>query len=400
MKLNNLWLVLNFLVLTSPCLAQINNNFMAVVTQEQTNCENWNKADWDDYLNNTLLKFPYADQIYSRLKSVTEKCKNSFDSNNINMCTNRIFDYYKQFVGGGKGMYSATMTDEKYLASIPPEAAELPDELKNLKNGLPKNWREITSKNGWKYALFQSNTGNSSRLVIYIPGEKFDKLLVYYSFAANNPDPTTYDGVQLQAIGKVSNESTAPKYYFNSFGFQGHDGTPKSQLFGGRCISCHTSGPRAIVPQKEASLKTEVGGVKNLEEFNDLIVQKTPPDLSPYYDLNNFPKNVKVGADCKSCHNGVDRSSLAISVNRNGSFYTGEFHRKVLVEKTMPEWSDGTISAAARSKMVSDISVDYKAELKKWLTEVTCEGNQKAKNSEKPSKTKSAPSTLSSGVIK
>ncbi len=346
---------------------------------EPVNCENWNKQEWDKYINESLLvDGARPNAILSKLKSVTDTCKVSFEKNNIGLCTKRIEGYYKQVISQGGGMYSAIMSDKDYLASIPKEASELPLELQNLPKGLPKDWRDLAKKNGWKYALFHSGTGNSARLVIHVPGKDYDKLLVYYAFDSRNSDPSNYDGVQMQAIQKTKDSTLPPKYYFNSFGFNGHGATPQAKLFGGRCVTCHSSGPRAIVPQKNPDFKTELGGVSSLEEFNNLIVQKKPPDLSPYYDLKNFPTHLKVGSYCYQCHNGTDRSSLALSVSRSGELYTGEFHRKVVTEETMPRELYETVDKNDRKKMVRGLETEFITELRKWMTETKCQGSSTA----------------------
>ncbi len=384
-------IILSFLLssfVIIPTQAQTPDEILQITTQDAKGCENWTKKDWNAYLNNKLLVDRDGDQILIKIKQIEKMCKASYDKNKISMCTQRVVGYYKQFSMENTGMYSAVMSDKEYLASIPKEAAEIPPELSKEKGGLPQNWKELVAKKGWQYALFHSGTGDSTRLVIRVPGEKYDKLLVYYNSDNKNPNPKMFEGVQMQTIEKIKGAGS-PKYYFQSFGFEEPEKTPKHIEYGGRCVQCHFGGPRAIVPVKNPNFKTEVGGVKSLSEFNRLLTSNNPPDLSPYYDVKNFPSKMKLGKDCKSCHDGSYRASLAYSVGYYGNFKLDEIHRKVAEEGTMPA-DGGYLNQIEQSKMFDGIAADHAVEFKKWLTDLCAD--KPVERNEKPviNKVKSA----------
>lgn len=338
-------------------------------------CQNWTAAEWDQFLDQNINpKQYYPELTYSKIKAAKEQCTENISKAGLEPCFSRISGYYDQFVPGKGGMFTSKMNDRDYYNSQPPEAVELPPELKNATNALPKNWKEVAEKNGWKWALFHSGTANEPRLVMYLPAkgdEKYDRLLVYYAFSKSN-DPTTYVGLQMQSIEKTKDPTQPAQYHFKSWGFNGVDGTPLPRASGGRCVSCHISGPRAIEPAKNPVFQTELGGVTNLEAFNKLILRKNL-DYSQYYDLKNFPSHLKVGeGKCTGCHDGTSRNSLSYSLNSDGSFYAENIHRKVVREETMPAVDGEMLTREERATLAKYVQDDYDTKIKQWLTETKC----------------------------
>jgi hypothetical protein len=369
-------------------------------------CKSWTTSEWDLYLSN-MLKFyvvgsepqglissqpspsDYLGTLNQTLRDAQDYCKNQVAQLGLNRCLDRIMGFSSQFAGGGKGMFSARMTDEEYYASQPPGVMELPPEFAKAPNGLPKNWREIAKKNGWKWALFDSGTSSQTRLVMYIPGKVYDRMLVYYTFDSENHDPTTFESVQMQGIENRS-DNGLPKYFFKSWGFHPPDGLPQPQVSGGRCVSCHVSGPRAIVPRTHSkydpTITPELGGVASIDELNDLMVRKKPLDYSPYYDLKYFPSHMQVGSNhqCIECHNGKQRNSLSFSVTQFGEFNFMNVDRKVDTERTMPKqpWAEWT--SRERQKAATELDWEFRTKLGAWLSEKKCDASKPADTSPTP----------------
>ena len=356
-------------------------------------CQSWAPTDWDRYLNSTLLdsyilqKYPAV--IHLKLAEQTAACPKQVQELGLSKCLDRISGFTRHFLRKG-GMFSSLMSDQEYYASQPQEIMELPTELKESAHGLPQNWRQLAAKNGWKYVLFRSNTSFSTegqnRLILRLPGEKYDRLLLYFSEEKANSDPTTYRGLQMQAIEhNPSGANGMARYYFRSWNFTGPGATPRVSVSGGRCVSCHINGPRAIVPKGNPEFATELGGVSTLREFNRLLTPKKALDYSPYYDLKNFPVDMPLGAShsCLECHNSYDRKSLAFSVNDDSRadsrifeiFNLENLHRKVRLEKTMPAFDGETLSDDDRYKLVYSLRDEYYTLLKAWLTETKCSTN-------------------------
>lgn len=388
MKTLAIYLILFVSLLSSSAWtqSQTKDEIKILTERDSENCDSWNKIDWDTYIQFKLFSSEYGDHILERLREIIKRCKSNYKANGINKCTQRIENYYKQFDDRGKGMYSTILSDEDYVESIPREASQLPDELKNSPRGLPPNWKELAQKKGWQYVIFHSDTGDSARLVMRVPGKNYDKLLVYHASKNKTFDVNNLEGVQMQAIEK--NKSSHPQYYFKSFDFeQSPRKIPWHSVQGGRCVQCHWNGPRAIVPNSSPNFPTELGGVKSVEEFNSLIVMNTQPDLSPFYDLKNFPTKLQVGTNCKSCHDGKTRASLAFSVGYYGDLELHQIHRKVIDEKSMPLGASNQLARTEREAIVENIKKEYRREIQKWLTETPCE-DQPAATKKEPVKNK------------
>jgi hypothetical protein len=335
------------------------------------NCQQWTSAEFDKYIQQKMPKIlRYIPDACSVLKEIDSSCPNR--KAELSQCLSRMYGYFGQFCNR-KGIYSTIMTDSEYFASIPKDAQELPEELQN--SSLPKNWREIAKKNGWKYVLFHSGTASTGRLIFYIPGPKYDKLVLYSGMGfPPSSDPTTYGQVQMQSIEKARDGKNLDqaKYFLQGWEFNGPNGKPKHSTYGGSCVACHLNGPRSISPVDQPAFKTELGGVKDINEFNRLVVYNGKLDYSPYYDLQNFPTHLQVGenTNCTDCHNGDKRSSLAFSITTRGNFHEDNIHRKVITESTMPP--NEKLTDEERNKIVDYLIPEYKIKLEKWLTETKC----------------------------
>jgi hypothetical protein len=344
------------------------------------NCKDWSQADWDRYIDSRLSDDFFVDEVGWNLQNMKEGCPENVAKNGLEPCLDRILGYSSHFrpFKPRSGMFSGLMSDKDYYASQPQDIMQLPQELSSTSGILPKNWREIANKNGWKYALFASDTGNSSRLVMHVPGEKYDRLLVYFSYDSRNNDPTTYVGVQMQAIEKRT--TRPPKLHFRSWGYSPVTKAPVVAVSGGRCITCHINGPRAIVPRGGPHFATEIGGAANLTEFNRLIVHRGPIDYSQYYNPKYFPHDLEVGDKCMGCHNGEQRSSLAFNIDESGEFFMAGILRKVVDEETMPK-TTMRMTHKDRVDTVYETAADYRNKLRKWLTQTKCVGLKPASSS-------------------
>lgn len=343
-----------------------------------TDCREWKGSDWNDYLEHELFAFnTNPKRIIAEIEKRKKMCIGATNSSNLNECTKRISDYFSQFNNNSNDyMFSAVMKNDDYIASQPEGVMELPEEFKNASNGLPENWEEVAKKNGWKWVLFHSDTANEPRLVFYIPGEKYDKMLVYYSFNTRDTSPSSWVGLQMQAVQKKTNEGKKPelpKYYFKSWGFSKFLRKPEVAHTGGRCVQCHISGPRALIPKKRPAFETRMGGVDSISDFNSLIVQKGELDYSPYYNMKAFPRHLQIGSDCVQCHNGKDRQSLAFSVDSYGQFEIENIHRKVVREESMPMEFYESLSDSDRMEMTRSVVGDYQQKIREWVTEISCE---------------------------
>lgn len=352
---------------------------MSGVSRDAKTCSDWTRADWDKYIDLDLIKDVDDPYILDRLNDLKATCPKNIADNQIDKCLDRISGYFKQITSHPGNLYSGIMTDEAYLASQPPESVALPPELAGAPHALPANWREIMKKNNWKYVLFHSDTGNESRLIVFIPGKTTDKTLLYYR-GGRQPtnDPTTYSGVQIQSIVKQvdGKDLENPKYFFKAWNFDGPNKTVKVRMHAaGRCVSCHTGGPRAIVLRRDPGFSPEFGGVSNVDQFNRLMSQRRILDYSPYFDPKYFPTQVKVGEKwgCTDCHDGRRRNTLAYLVDSYGGFAYFNLHRKVVDEKSMPPGhSDAPNPEDARTKASVEISRDFNTQIRNWLTENKC----------------------------
>lgn len=357
----------------------------AAPTDIQT-CNAWSSQDWDTFIASNLLssiETQPPQSIIRAVESAKATCSSSIGRLGISECLSRISGYYRQFSGsigipgsGNGNMFSSVMTDQEYYASQPQDRMELPAELRTAANGLPQNWKDIAKQKGWQWALFSSGTGGQPRLVMRIPKNGYTQLLVYYgdSRYPANSDPTTYVGLQMQSIETERNGRRLDKAIINfrSFGFAGQPNNfPHSVVSGGRCITCHTNGPRAIIPQSNPAFPTQFNEGMNLEKFNRSITLTGPIDYSPFYDLRNFPSQMTFGSACIRCHNANSRP-LAFSVLENGQFSISQHIRKVLQEKSMPAYPGYSGTAADRDRIAREISSDYYSNLRKWLTEKKC----------------------------
>lgn len=349
----------------------------------ERSCKDWSKSDWDNVIKRAtdprlLLEIDESDSASAVISEMIRDCPKNYKDNQISKCMDRIDGYYSHFRDGGEGTFSAIMSDQQYAKLIPKEGQSLPAEL-NKTDGLPENWKEIVQKNGWSYVQFQSRTGNTPRVVIRVPGAKYDQLLVYYTFKDAIKNPTKFDRLQAQVISKNGQGTSAdgkPEIFFKDYSLMTGLGRPlhNQGITVERCIACHTSGPRAIVPNVTDGHKFEVGGsVKTVDEFNSQIVFKTSPDLSPYYNLKYFPEHLAIGQDCKQCHNGKERSSLATAVLQDGQFIDMEMERKVVVEETMPKELYESLNKTDREKFMRQLRMDYAFGMQAWLTETKCD---------------------------
>jgi hypothetical protein len=343
-------------------------------------CEDWKSSDWDDFLKKSLIPedilAPHNSNL-EFLKTAKIECKASYEKNNIANCTSRIEGYYSQFGTGSKGTFSSKLSDDEYAKLVPAEGQSLPAEL-NKTGNLPSNWREIVEKNGWSFVHFKSRTGNTPRLVIRVPGEKYDRLLVYYSWHRDETDPLKYENLQVQIISKDGKPTKdgKPEIFFRAYELGPDFDKPHSKhsITVERCIGCHANGPRMIVPDTTGNFPFEMGGkIKSLNTFNDAIAFEKPADLDPYYNLKNFPSHLQVGKSCVFCHDGDSRGSLATFVEQRGRLMSFEFHRKVVVEETMPRENYNPLDHKGREDMVGALKMDYANKLRDWLTETKCD---------------------------
>jgi hypothetical protein len=377
-------LLIAFFSLCVPVLAQQNSDTVKALSEDGETylCKDWKPADWDRFLDqklNVLVTHPnlqlWLSSLVYDLKDMKKACANNISSQHLEPCLDRILGYNSQFNSSPDKMFTGRMSDRKYLEMQPKDVMTLPSELMSSSHALPKNWRELFKKKSWKYALFQSNTANTGRLIVLIPGEKYDRLLVYVG-VGNPPsgDPTKYEHLQMQAIEKRPAQPTRlAKYYFRTWGFTGPNETAQINSFGGRCVSCHMSGPRAIELRSSTAFPTELGGVDSIEQLNRLIVREDSLDYTPYYDPKYFPEHLKVGeGKCTGCHDGEKRHSLAYSVNALGEFEEDSIHRKVILEKSMPIFDGDVISDEDREKLFAFVGSDYRAKMKSWLAETKC----------------------------
>jgi len=375
-------------IVPATCLIVVVTLVLAILlkdggTQSLTStasCENWSRADWDAYLAriSRLDRFLYQvpEQMAMAVEATMQSCPANVQKNQIVACTERILAYGKQFTASRVGLFSTLMPDDQYLALQPPEAMKLPAELQSAAHGLPKNWRAVANKNGWKYALFCSNTNIESRLVMFLPGQSYDRMLLYFCDGVN-PDPTTYPLMQMDVVVKKENgvKLKKPKQYFRTLAFGEDDLRPTSQSSTGGCVGCHVNGPRAIEPRKRPAFPTELGGVENIDQLNSLLVHDEIFDLNLYYDLKTMPTHLQVGRTwgCNQCHDGDRRRSLALSLNLGGSFNKEDIYNKIVVDQTMPiEEGRPSVTPEMRPLIAADIEKDYYEQLSAWLIEHKC----------------------------
>jgi hypothetical protein len=349
----------------------------AVAQTQLGNCAQWTGADWNAFIDNaiedTFTNKKGMTDVYTNLQVVRASCETPQNSQRIEKCLDRFTHYSKHFDPLSSGHYSSIMTDEEYLASLPKKIMRLPPEFANEPNALPKNWQEIAEKNSWKWVHFSSGTASEARLIILVPGKIYDRLYLYYNYDPKNTDPTTYTGVQMQAVEKNSVDPAT--FYFKAWVFKGPKRIAKDGPTEARCLNCHLNGPRAIVESKYAFFPIQLGGVTSVNEFNKLIISPKPLNYERYYNLDYFPAHMQLGSthQCTECHNGNQRSSLAFSVDEFGKFNFSNIIRKVAIDQTMPKNPWWEWSPISRDTAYSEIQEEYNTKLKDWITEMKCD---------------------------
>lgn len=335
-------------------------------------CRSWNREDWDTFVQNNLIREitrTSPAEVMRRTSLARELCSENISRLGVDSCLQRISGYASNFNREG-GMFTSQMSDAEYYRRQPERLMELPRELQSARNGLPRNWRAIAERNGWQWALFHSGTADEPRLIIRIPRNGYTQLLVYYTFNRTNADPTTYEGLQMQAI--EPQPSGGPRIHFRSWDFEGAGNTPRRAVSGGRCVTCHISGPREIVPQSNPSFPTQLSPGMTLQSFNrEMTSGNTLPNYREFYNMEHFPEFLKVETTgrCNECHNGFDRMSLAFNVNEHGRFNSGNIHRKLVTERSMPEGRGNDIDLRRRVSLVDEIAIEHTQQIREWLGE-------------------------------
>ncbi len=212
------------------------------------------------------------------------------------------------------------MSDKDYARQIPDGMDELPDELKD---GLPKNYREIAKQKGWKVFKYRSRTvpnppsSSFARVLIVAEdqvegGKKVDKYIQFtISDDPNNPDKPERLIDYLAVEHNKDNPDKNAQIHFAQF-WRDADGTNAKNKIDrhmgfDNCYSCHPNGVRELSPEpgsysKEdaetyAYLKKKMGGYGKVE-FNGAL---TP-------EAYGAPMGKEQG--CTKCHNNYEGTHL------------------------------------------------------------------------------------------
>lgn len=345
-------------------------------------CFNWTHSKWDEFLktlvDQLLNSSANSELLYRKFQETYDQCREAIELLNINSCLARVNGYLKQFGKSGKNhMFSGILSNDDYYSNQPEERMQLPPELARAKNGLPKNWKEIAEKKGWKYALFHSGSSYQNRLVIIIPGEEYEQRLVFFTFDPSLQDPTEFDGgLQMQMIEKKIKgvDLKRPRIHFRSWGLKGPGGLPRLNHSGGRCADCHPNGPRALIPSSLKKLKPTFSPGMDLASFNKLIIVDSTVDLPGVYEREHMPESMTISNKCNYCHDGELRSSLSRMVDGSGRPEPFLIMEKVELDKSMPanNYDTKLNEGDGRHKLTVSIEKEFKDKLSSWLLDIKC----------------------------
>tara|TARA_B100000749_G_scaffold280259_1_gene275741 strand:+ start:101356 stop:102582 length:1227 start_codon:yes stop_codon:yes gene_type:complete len=376
--------------------------------EDLSTCDTWSPQDFDIYIDKTLLRFPESTKnVKDNIDYMQRLCGDRIKSLGIEACLKRSEGYYSQFFYQYQieNTLSSVKTNSQYLADQPQEKMKLPDQLFTKDLTLKRNWKAIAKENGWQWIHFQSNTTvggrPSARLIFVIPKDGYQQNILVATFSdedGNNSNPTEYRSIQMQTIEFESEGETLEKPLLHFRGWYKNKGIGNASLNnihkGQRCVGCHASGPRKVVLMDNPAFPTTFSDETSLKKINEAITIDKLHDMSLYYDLENFPTDLKIGegkgAECISCHNNEKQRSLAFSRTIDGSFWTNDWDRKIFTEKSMP--ADDVIynyTDEERIHIRMSLIPEYSRKLKAWLTETKCE---------KPPETHSDSSSTSSKV--
>ncbi|GEM_PF-3378116 len=378
--------------------------------EDLSTCDTWSPQDFDIYIDRKLLTAPeYNINVKSHLARIRRFCGERIKTLGIDDCFKRPEGYYKQFFdySDREHTLSSVKTNSQYLADQPQDKMLLPRALfdKNLR--LKRNWKAIAKRKGWQWIHFQSNTEvggePSARLIFVIPKDGYQQNILVATFSeedGNNPNPTEYRSIQMQTIEFEAEGETLEKPLLHFRAWYQRDGKDSKKPVlhkidkGSRCVGCHTSGPRKVVLRDNPAFPTTFSDGTSLKKINEAITIDKLHDMSLYYDLDNFPTDLKIGegkgAECISCHNNEKQRSLVFSRDAQGGFWTNDWDRKIFTEKSMP--ADDVIynyTDQERHLIRMSLIPEYNRKLKAWLTETKCE---------KPPETHSDSSSTSSKV--
>jgi hypothetical protein len=221
-----------------------------------------------------------------------------------------------------KGSMGWEMSDKEYGDRMAKEFKTLPPELKD---GLPKNYREIAKQKGWKVLQYRSRTvpnppnRSFARVLIVVEGEKDDKYIQFtVSDDPSNPDKPEQLIDYLSVEHNKNNSGKNPQIHFAQFWRDQNGKNPRNKLdisssnshghmTHDSCYSCHPNGVRELSPEpgsysKEdadtyAYLKKKMGGYGKIE-FNGAL---TP-------EAYGAPMGKEQG--CTKCHNNFEGTHL------------------------------------------------------------------------------------------
>lgn len=355
-------------------------------------CDKWSYQDWDLYIgkvfSDVLPPVPgslHFDLDFTKknkeLSSLLKSCANAISKKGLWNCLKRPFMFTVLFEEKNKNRYSYFLSNKEYYKSQPEEKMQLPLEFKNSPYGLPKNWREISAKNGWKWIFFQTQLSDkTSRLVIQIDKKDYQVLLLYEFYDKAKSDDLDLSKIKLidmQVVEYKKNGKILDKPLVHFREWNDFSSTNKKPILAesvDSCIKCHPAGPRAIYPKENPTHALEMSKNTSLTKFNDAIVLDSAVDWKHIIDPLFFPSKITIGSKggCTDCHDGETRNSLSL-ITDDGKFAFNTFHDQLVMPKQMPPMSKpDELTYLEREEIFKSMQLEYYKKLREWILEFKC----------------------------
>ncbi len=310
-------------------------------------CASLPRSQWQTWLDTSsyALSNSWALQSYdsSDPYALIKTCWNYLAAEKMTSCFENLKNYSfrksSEFsIGHQLGFNSP---DSDYLASRLPYS-QLPDELKN---GLPQNYEEVFKAKGWKSLLYRSRIlanprfNQYSRLLVFVPSPEYDRWIQFTMSDIEEIIPKQSILIDFISIVKMENGMALenPKINFTQYERDFNGQNPVQRPFLDKCIRCHPSGMRHLVPmpgslENEEAFKTLISFNKKMDAYGAIswAGEIAPEKISP-------PFGARDGAhSCVECHNnfngsnGQSREILTAFTDRS------HFLHKMSIEYSMP----------------------------------------------------------------
>ena len=275
------------------------------------------------------------------LETIWNDCGATFELNGVKSCAERVIKSarqtkYTRYNGHSMGW---EVSDSDYLSSAPDGYLDLPRELKD---GLPEDYKELAERKGWKMVEYRSRTvgnppnGSYSRVLFLIEGEKVDKWIQFTLPENANNTERLIDFIALEKPQGPEDKATP---YFTQYWRDSNGRNPKVRSQGqfDNCYSCHPNGMRELSPEP-GSYSAE--GAQNLDYMREKMTNYTAGrgsvDWGGALHPEDYGPPMGQAQGCVKCHNNGDGMHEFSRGAINSRHSQGHIRHKMTEDKTMP----------------------------------------------------------------